>query len=237
MNILAIDTALGACSAALLVGGDVVAWRYEDRMRGHAERLLPMVEEVLEEASLPKSQLQGIACTRGPGTFTGVRIGLSAAKGLCLALDIPLAGFTTLEVVAHNIIGSDDVSDGPLCVAHDARRGEVYFQKFAVANGEINAVGEAKAAPLENIQEELPAGKCSLIGTGVDLVLDNLPDEISGRVHVPGIKAQPDARVMAAMAARAPERFEKERGIAPLYLRAPDAIMPKVVPLPFQDKK
>ena len=135
MNILAIDTALGACSAALLVDGNIVAWRYEDRMRGHAERLLPMVEEVLQDAGLPKSDLQGIACTRGPGTFTGVRIGLSAAKGLCLALDIPLAGFTTLEVVAHNVIGCDDVSEGPLCVAHDARRGEVYFQQFTFSGG------------------------------------------------------------------------------------------------------
>ncbi|WP_417317299.1 tRNA (adenosine(37)-N6)-threonylcarbamoyltransferase complex dimerization subunit type 1 TsaB [Emcibacter sp.] len=237
MNILAIDTALGACSAALLVDGDVVAGRFEERQRGHAERLLPMVEEVLEEAGLARSGLQGVACTRGPGTFTGVRIGLSAAKGLCLALDIPLAGFTSLEVVAHNVIHHPEVKEGTLCVAHDARRGEVYFQKFVLSDGQVKAAGEPKAVALEKIHEELPSSPCSLIGTGAALVMEAVPEESRPPILLPEVGGQPDARIMAVMAGREPDRFQKERVIAPLYLRAPDAVRPKVVPLPFQEGK
>ncbi|WP_321393324.1 tRNA (adenosine(37)-N6)-threonylcarbamoyltransferase complex dimerization subunit type 1 TsaB [Emcibacter sp.] len=237
MNILAIDTALGACSAALLVEGELVAWRYEERMRGHAERLMPMVEEVLDKARFARSDIQGIASTRGPGTFTGVRIGLSAAKGLSLALGIPLAGFTSLEVVAHNIIGREDIPEGPVCVAHDARRGEVYFQIFSYEGGLLEPQSEARAVVLERIGDDMPKEKCILIGTGVDLIRDILPEERLENIQLPNVNPQPDARILAKMAARSPERFEGERRVAPLYLRAPDAIKPKVVPLPFQESK
>ncbi len=100
MKLLAVDTALGACSAALLDGDTVLAHRFEPMERGHAERLAPMVEEVMREAALPFTALDRLAVTTGPGTFTGQRVGLAFMRGLRVALKKPLIGVTSLAAMA-----------------------------------------------------------------------------------------------------------------------------------------
>src|ERR1700692_4915215 len=97
MKVLAVDTALGACSAAVLDGQSVLAHRLERMERGHAERLAPMVREVMEEAGTGFAALDRLGVTTGPGTFTGQRVGIAFMRGLRLALQRPLAGITTLE--------------------------------------------------------------------------------------------------------------------------------------------
>jgi len=92
LKILALDSALSSCSAAVIEDGKILCELYENRMRGQAERLIPMCQEVCATAGLSFADLDALAVTCGPGTFTGVRIGLAAAKGLALALDIPLVG-------------------------------------------------------------------------------------------------------------------------------------------------
>jgi tRNA threonylcarbamoyladenosine biosynthesis protein TsaB len=101
MLILAVDTALNACSVAILRSGEVVLSRVEPMAKGQAERLAPMAQEVLAEAGIAPSALDRIAVTRGPGAFTGLRIGLAFARGLAVALDRPCVGISTLEVLAH----------------------------------------------------------------------------------------------------------------------------------------
>ncbi len=114
IKILAIDTTLGACSAAVIVDGDVVAHSKQVRARGHVELLLPMIEEVREKASIELSELDFIAATVGPGTFAGVRVGLSAAKGLGLALDIQLIPVTSLEAIICEFCAFNLTSKGKL---------------------------------------------------------------------------------------------------------------------------
>ncbi|HWA31049.1 MAG TPA: tRNA (adenosine(37)-N6)-threonylcarbamoyltransferase complex dimerization subunit type 1 TsaB, partial [Rhizomicrobium sp.] len=100
MRILAVDTALGACSVAVLSGTRVLAHRFVLMDRGHAEALAPMVEETMREAEIPFANLDRLAVTTGPGTFTGQRVGLAFMRGLRIALKKPLVGITTLSAMA-----------------------------------------------------------------------------------------------------------------------------------------
>ncbi|MDT8856572.1 tRNA (adenosine(37)-N6)-threonylcarbamoyltransferase complex dimerization subunit type 1 TsaB [Paracoccaceae bacterium Fryx2] len=121
--ILAFDTSAAHCAAALLCGGRVLAARQEPMDKGQAERLLPLLSEVLAEGGAGWSDLAALAVGVGPGNFTGVRIAVAAARGLALGLGIPAIGVTRLEALAHGL-------PRPLTVVEDARRGEVYVQHF-----------------------------------------------------------------------------------------------------------
>ena len=139
MNILAFDTCLGALSVAVRWRGAGGEWltrhAHEVRERGHAERLMPMMAEVMEEAGLAFSDLGRIAVTVGPGSFTGVRVGVAAARGLALASGIATVGATSLAVMARQADERLGEARGGrlLAVAVDARRGSVYLQLFAGA--------------------------------------------------------------------------------------------------------
>ena len=133
MNILALDTSMGACSAAILrAEGDALRLhaRQEAMARGHAEALMPMVAELLAEAGLAASELDLIAATAGPGSFTGVRIAIAAARGLALATRAKLYGTDSLSVMARVALMSGALPDGPFAVAVDARRGMLYLGLF-----------------------------------------------------------------------------------------------------------
>ncbi len=120
--ILAFDTSAAHCAAALLLG-DRVILRLEEMQKGQAERLFPMLEEMLTEAGVAWRDLAAIAVGTGPGNFTGVRISVAAARGLALALAVPAIGVTRLEAMAYG-------AARPVSVVEDARRGEVYVQSF-----------------------------------------------------------------------------------------------------------
>lgn len=129
MQILAFDTAAAACSAALWRDGTVRARRLEPMARGQAEALLPMVRAVLDEAGAAFADLDLLAVTVGPGAFTGLRIGLAAARGLALATGLPCLGVTTLEAVAQAVPAAARTGDAILAVL-DTRRDDVYAQTF-----------------------------------------------------------------------------------------------------------
>lgn len=132
-SILAFDTSAAQCAAALLCG-DRLILKIEDMQKGQAERLLPLLEELLAEADLDWGDLNALAVGTGPGNFTGVRIAVAAARGLAMALGIPAIGVTRLEALAYG-------SPRPVSVVEDARRGEVYVQTFAV-----DGIGKARLA-------------------------------------------------------------------------------------------
>lgn len=160
MRILAIDTATEACSAALWQDGAVLS-RFQNVGRTHTEVLLPMVHELMAEARCAFSQLDGIACGVGPGSFAGVRISVGFVKGLALALDRPVVGVSSLAMLARGAIraGARDV----LAVI-DARMGEVYSGAFAAS-----AQGQPCQAMVETVclpaRVSLP-GKGSWVGVG-----------------------------------------------------------------------
>lgn len=152
-TILAIETATAACSAAVWRDG-VGSGRFEVLGRGHGERLLPMIADVLAEAGVAAAELDAIAVGRGPGAFTGLRIGLAAARGMALALGRPCHALTTLETLAAAalpVLAAEQAAvPRPLLVALDSKRGDVFAQLFAAA-------GEPLAPPAALAIADLPA--------------------------------------------------------------------------------
>ncbi|MEX1147671.1 MAG: tRNA (adenosine(37)-N6)-threonylcarbamoyltransferase complex dimerization subunit type 1 TsaB [Sphingomonadales bacterium] len=225
MFILAIDTSLGACSVAVTDGDRLLAHAFEVLGRGHAERLVPMVQDVMTTAALPFTDLDLIAVTVGPGAFTGVRIGLAAARGFALAHGVPVVGVTSTEAVAAALFRGADTARLPdhLAVLHDARRGEIYMQVFAHPDPGGIPVASAAATVIarDRVADALPPGPLAIAGTGVAILRDGFSAD-SNRILIdePGY---PDARDVAWIAAR---RGPSPGPVRPLYLRPPDAKLP-----------
>ena len=216
MNILALDTCLGACSVAVRDDGRVLAAASEVMARGHQERLAPMAREVMSEAGLTFARLDRIAVTVGPGSFTGLRVGLAFAKGLALALERPCVGVGVLEALG---LGSAHAGFVVACI--DAHRGQVYVQAFA----DGRAVMAPDVLSLETASARLielyAGGPAVLIGSGAALLRAALPEALAEP------DALPDPAAIADLARRARPPFPPPR---PLYLRAPDARPPRTGP-------
>lgn len=181
-----------------------------------------MVEAVLEEAALAPADLTALAVTIGPGTFTGLRSGLAAARGLALARALPLIGVTTLEAVAAPVIAE---MDEVIAAAFDARRAEVYLQVF---DAQRRALNEPMIVALDKACDHLLGARLVAVGTGAALLAEALAHQ--GRAcRLADAPAQPDALAVARiaqtrLAAHGPDHFRIAP--APLYLRAPDAKLP-----------
>ena len=206
MIILSIDTALAACAVAVVEGERVLAQRIAPMERGHQEALAPLVAEAMAEAGVGFDRLERVAVTVGPGSFTGLRVGLAFAKGLALALDIPCIGVGTLEALAGGQAGFT-------AAVIDARRERVYLQCFA----DGQPLMEPTSLSLEEAAARLVAaesgGPARLVGPDLGLLEAVLPHAIL----VPGAWCDPVA--LARLAATRPAAGSP----APVYLRAPDA--------------
>lgn len=221
--ILAMDCAAGACSAAVARGGEILARRHEPMARGHAEALMPMIEEVLGEAGTSYADLDLLAVTVGPGGFTGVRIALAAARGIALAGALPLLGLNTLEALAH---GVPEAERGGRCVLAvlDSRRADLYVQSFAGDLAPLNQPGVVMPGDLEAM---LPQGPLVFVGDGSARARAAIDD---GRAMLSTAPAAPDAGTLAILAgsrhAALTARGEEWPAAEPLYLRPPDATIP-----------
>ena len=216
MKILAVDTALGACSAALLDGENVVAAKFVAMQRGHAEALAPMVEAVMAGFTFPA--LDKLAVTVGPGTFTGQRVGLAFMRALRVATNKPLVGVTSLAAMAEQARAQSKI---PAAAAvHDARRGEVYI--------EIIGAGVELAASVMTFENALAVlrdrgGRLVLAGSAASRMAEAMAPL---NPVVTDIFA-PDAIWVAHLAAALEPQQNPPR---PLYLRAPDAKLPSAKP-------
>ncbi len=211
MKLLAVDTALGACSVALLDGGTVLAHRFAVMERGHAEALAPMVADAMQGFAF--SDLDCLAVTVGPGTFTGQRVGLAFMRGLRLALNRPLHGVTTLEAIAA--AAEAETGQTRAAAIHDARRAEAYL--LLRENGVV--VQEPIVLPFADAVERIRAfGPAALAGTGAPQAAEAL----GSRFPLSSIR-QPDALWVAHLARLRPA---PDGAPGPLYLRAPDAKLP-----------
>ena len=219
MKILALDSALSACSVAVLANGVVRAVRRQAMARGQAEALLPMVRAALDEAGLGFADLDRLAVTIGPGSFTGLRIGLAAARGLALATGLPLTGITTLEALAAAADPAARQGRGTV-VLIDSRRGDVFMQIFGADAVPLSEPAAADPAALDAL---LPAGPLLLAGDAAPAALDVLAR--AGRdVALAADSALPDPVAVARLAA---ERPLPEGPVTALYLRAPDVTLPR----------
>ena len=208
--ILSIDTCLGASSVAIVDGERVLAKRSEPMTRGHQERIGILARETAAEAGAAFADLSRIAVTVGPGSFTGLRVGLAFAKGLATALSIPCVGVNTLESLAFG-------TKGFAVALIDARMEQVYMQAFvdgaAVMAPDALGLGEASARLVELYR----GGPATLIGSGAPLLADTMRGAV---ILTP---AAPDPVAVARLAASRPAPAHTPR---PLYLRAPYATLP-----------
>lgn len=208
MIVLGLDTCLTACSVAVCDGARVLAYESEAMARGHQERLAPMAERVMAAAGLPFAALERIGVTVGPGSFTGLRVGLAFGKGLAGALGAPLAGVGALEALAAE-------ADGLVFAAIDARRDQVYLQGFEHGAPLMAPDALELGAAAARIAEIAGGRPLTLVGSGAPLIADVAP---GARVLTP---EGADARLVAKLAA-----MGEPGRVRPLYLRAPDARLP-----------
>jgi tRNA threonylcarbamoyladenosine biosynthesis protein TsaB len=213
MRILAIDTALDACSAAVFDSGEDLALAAESRPmhRGHAEALMPLLARVMDEAGVEFRELDRLAVTVGPGSFTGVRVGISAARGIALAANKPAIAISTLSAFAAPHLMA---TPGPVLAVVDARHAHVYAQLFgpggsALSPPKIVATAEAAMLAMED--------KAQVVGSGAARVGAAWPAGSRPRVFP---ETAPDIVWVARFGAAAPAN---PVGPKPLYLRAPDA--------------
>jgi tRNA threonylcarbamoyladenosine biosynthesis protein TsaB len=216
MLILAIDTALDACSAGVLDtdAGQLIALESQPMKRGHAEALMPLIQRVIDQSGVTFATLDRIAVTTGPGSFTGLRVGLSAARGIGLAAHKPVVGVTTLTAYAAPVVGQN--TEQPIISAIDARHDHVYFQ---VVSGNGSALVRPQVAWIDEALGASRFGAPYLVGNAANILADRWPADAPRPFKVDPQPAPDIAWVgwlgAAVTAENAPAR--------PFYLRAPDA--------------
>jgi tRNA threonylcarbamoyladenosine biosynthesis protein TsaB len=216
MLILAIDTALDACAAGVLdtEAGQLIAQESRPMKRGHAEALMPLIARVIEASGIGFAALDRIAVTTGPGSFTGLRVGLSAARGIALAANKPVVGLPTLTAYAAPIVSQN--GEHPVISAIDARHDHVYLQA-------VSGNGSSLIRPcVASVEEALGAarfGAPHLVGNAAKILADRWP-----ALALPPFKVDPqpapDSAWVAWLGAAVSPNTAPAR---PFYLRAPDA--------------
>ena len=219
MLILAIDTALDACAAVVLDTdtGKAIAQESQAMKRGHAEALMPLVARVMKQSGVAFDALDRIAATTGPGSFTGLRVGLSAARGIALAANKPVVGITTLTAYAAPHVSEN--GEHAIVSVIDARHDHVYLQ---VVSGHGEALVTPRGAPIEEALAAARFGAPLLVGNAADIVAARWPQDASPPVKVDQ-QAAPDIVWVAWLAAAVDPAVATPR---PFYLRAPDAKPP-----------
>jgi tRNA threonylcarbamoyladenosine biosynthesis protein TsaB len=216
MRVLAFDTALAACSAAVLdtAYGGILASESVPMVRGHAEALMPLLARIMKACKLDFRDLDRIVVTTGPGSFTGLRVGIAAARGLGVAIEIPIVGVSTFSAYAAPYLAADE--NTPVVAAIDARHEHVYLQAFAAGGRTLIA---ARLAPLGEAVRAASNVACCIVGSAAQAVADRI-DARAPRPVVVDAREAPDIDWVAQIGAVAPESQSPPK---PQYLRAPDA--------------
>lgn len=228
MIILAIDTAGAACSAALWRDGAILAKRVEPMFRGQAERLMPMVRSLAEEAGVSLSDIDLFAVSTGPGAFTGLRIGLAASAGMALAAGRPILGIDNFTIAAR-AVPSDRLAGRALLVALDSRRAELFAQPF---DGRRVPLAEPACLAPAELPSLLPPGPVLVTGDAAAVAAEALARTRDAALVTLFERAGPaDPAILAALAAENAGRAGPDAP-TPLYLRPPDAT-PAPAPRPI----
>ena len=216
MLILAIDTALEACAAGVLDtdAGQLIAQESQAMKRGHAEALMPLIGRVMKQSRLSFSALDRIAVTTGPGSFTGLRVGLSAARGIALAANKPAVGLTTLTAYAAPEVSEH--GEHPVIAAIDARHDHVYYQ---VVGGDGTSLIAPQIAPISEAIAAWRFGPPRLVGNAATILSQRWPAHAAPPFKVDA-QAAPDIAWVAWLGAAVSPESAPAR---PYYLRAPDA--------------
>lgn len=216
---LLIETSTDACSVAVSEGDKIIGSEYIQEYKAHARLLIPMVEKLLKETSTSLQECAAIAVSEGPGSYTGLRVGVSSAKGLCFGSGVPLLGIPTLDILAQRGIECVKSEKGVIVPMLDARRMEVYC---AVYDTNGTRLSDVKAEILdENSFEELFTNydQVIFIGDGAEKFDVCLNDEKRSKATIIGCR--PDARYMAgpAVSSYKKEEFKDIAYFEPFYLK------------------
>jgi tRNA threonylcarbamoyl adenosine modification protein YeaZ len=215
MRILAIDTALGACSACVLDAGDIAPAAIEQTAmdRGHAEALMPMIERVMAKADGGFASLDRVAVTIGPGSYTGLRVGISAARAIAFAAGIPAVGVSTLAASAAPLIGRE--GGRVVAAALDARHGQVWFQALNAQGKQLVSIRQVNH---RDAARAIGAGPVSLVGSAAQAVANEAWAIGLDAIVIDDGKA-PDVMWVARLGLIADPQNAPPR---PLYLKAPE---------------
>ena len=218
MKILAIDTATEACSVSLLIDGDSQECQeiFEIIPRQHTERVLPMVDEILNKADFTLSQLSAIAFNSGPGSFTGVRVGTSVAQGLAFSCDLPVIAVSSLAALAQLAFREENKEN--VLSAIDARMNEVYWGCYQLEAGIMRLTGNEKVSPVTKIIKE---GTWHCQGSGWDTFETELSQSNQVNITSSTSRCFPHAQDIAVLAA---DMFQRGKMVSaeeaiPTYIR------------------
>ena len=231
MKILALETSAKAVSAAVSENGRILASGYQDTGLTHSRTLMPIVEHILKNTDLKLSDMDAIAVAVGPGSFTGIRIGVSAAKGLAFSVDKPAVGVSTLAAMARNVAFFDGLI---VC----ARRSQVYNANFSAENGILTRLTPDRAVSLDELAEEIRNNPrpITLVGDGAHLVYARFTEQgIPCRMAPPHLIMQNAMSVaLEAEALAAQGKLVSAQELEAFYLRPPQADPLKKKPAPIQ---
>ena len=223
MLLLAFETSAKSCSAAIHDGQRLLAESYQNSGLTHSQTLMVMAQDLLKVCGKSAADVTALAVAAGPGSFTGIRIGVAAAKGFAWGAELPVYGVSTLEAMALGL----GVLDGYICCCMDARRNQVYNALFRAESGKLTRVCGDRAIALADLKTELSriGGPIYLVGDGAALAHKNLSADIPGLILPPEHRVHQRASGVALAALEAIERGETGDGAAlqPNYLRMSQA--------------
>jgi len=221
MKILAVDTATTSCSVAIMDKRSLLSEFTLDREETHSKHLMDMIKAALRMSGLDFSDLDGFAVTRGPGSFTGLRIGISTIKGLAVASEKPVVGVSSLETLALQVSYCRDL----ICPILDARKGEVYFSRYRFLNGHLDKQIRERVAPPDKAVDDLNE-PCLFVGNGAllykEMILENMGEFAS---FAPMIQNTIRASTIAYLSMAKFENNDTDDidKILPYYIRKSDA--------------
>ena len=219
MLMLALESSAKAASAAVFEDEKLLGVTVENSGLTHSRTLLPMAEGLLQNLDRSVRDLGLVAVAHGPGSFTGLRIGMAEAKGLCWALQIPVIGVSTLEAMAF---GGPDTEGAMLCCAMDARRGQVYNALFTVENGKPVRLTADRAIAVADLEPELLSHKKTwvVLGDGAELCYNTMRERVPLRLAPEPLRLQNAYGVGRAAVGREPQSVD---ALLPVYLRLSQA--------------
>lgn len=220
MRILAFESSAKAASVALMQDGVLLAESFQNNGKTHSATLMPMAQQVLMDCSLTAAELDAVAVAKGPGSFTGVRIGVAAAKGLAWGAEKPVCGVSTLEAMATQL----SIQAGIICPVMDARRGQVYNALFQSDGKTLTRLTSDRAISLEELKKDLEKAEKTifLVGDGTKLCYNTLSEALP-HLTLPPAHLEMQRASGVAMAA---ERLAQQGG-----LQAPGELVPSYLRL------
>lgn len=221
MKILAVDSSAKTASVALVEDGNIISECFVNAGLTHSRTLMPMVSNTLTQADFTIEDIDAFAVNAGPGSFTGIRIGVAAVKGLALASGKLCAGISTLEACAYNFADENCI----VCVSMDARCNQVYTAVFRCENRTVTRICEDKAVSVDELGKELSSysEKIILAGDGAEICFNSFSDKLFNCILAGENRRYQTACGCAVAALNNKDLFKDSAELAPVYLRLPQA--------------